>query len=115
MMRNRRIDKGTSLKMFKIQLWLQILPVVALLATFLLLFNVFRSSVPRYERGRLIAYCLLQIDYRLSKSMNVVSIIALWYLIYLMIFKSILSNNIKSNSVVSCAPHGDFNGTIQLR
>ena len=105
MVENCRIDKAAaSLKMFKIELWLRILPVLALLFTLLLLLKLVRAShLSLCERGRMIAYCLFQIDYKLSKHLNAVSFIALFYLIYLMIFKSILSNNIKSNSIVSSA------------
>lgn len=102
MLRTHRIDRGGagSLKMFKIEIWCRILPVVALLATFLLLLKTVKASGSLYERSRLIAYCLFQIDFKLSKQLNAISFIALFYLIYLMIFKSILSNNIKSNSIV---------------
>lgn len=101
MLRTARIYKaGASLNMFKIELWLKILPVVAFLFIFLLLFSVVKVS-HLFERARLIGYCLFQVNYQLCKSINAISLIALFYLIYLTIFKSILSNNIKSNSVVS--------------
>ena len=93
---------GASLKMFKIELWLQMLPVAALVFTFLLLFNLVKVS-HLYERANLIGHCLFQMNYQLCKPMNAISFIALSYLIYLMIFKAILCNNIKTNSIVSMA------------
>ena len=101
MLRTGRIYKDSaSLKMFKIELWLQILPVIAFLFTFLLLFSLVKVS-HLYERVNLIGHCLFQMNYQLTKPVNTISFIALSYLIYLMIFKAILANNIKTNSIVS--------------
>ena len=83
-----------SLHMFKLQIWLKLVPVVAFLLTFLLLFKLLKVCGTT-RKANLIAGCLFEVDFKLSKSLNVVSLIVLFYATYFMIFKSIVSNNIK--------------------
>ena len=91
--------QGTSLRMFDIEIWLQLAPILAFLCTFsLLLAMVPVSNLPK--KAKLIAGCLLDLDYTIASSMNAVSFITLFYMIYFMIFKSIVSNNIKTNSLI---------------
>ena len=91
--------EGASLKMFAIEIWLQLVPVLAFFFTFFLLLTI----VPvrsRIKRARLISYCLLDWDYAIARSTKAVSLITLFYCIYFMTYKSIISNNIKTNSLI---------------
>lgn len=92
-------QKGASLRMFNIEVWLQLLPILAFLLTFFLLMTVVPVS-NLLKRTKLIGQCLFEIDFTITRSMNAISFIALFYLIYFMIFKSIISNNIKTNSLM---------------
>ena len=85
--------------MFKLQIWLKLAPVLAFLLTFLLLFRLLKMR-SKVQKTNLIVSCLFEVDFKLSQSPNAVSLIVLFYLIYFMLFKSIVSNNIKSNSVL---------------
>lgn len=105
---------GASLNMLNIEFWSQLFATLALLFTGLLLFKMVKVSNIR-RRIELIANCLCEIDFRLSRARSAVSFIALSYLIYFMIFKSILSNNIKSNSVVSLRVPSEIKKTKSLK
>ena len=85
--------------MFKLQICLKLVPVLAFLFTFFLLFKLLKMS-GTIKKAQLIASCLFEVNFKLTQSLNAVSFLVLFYLIYSMIFKSILGNNIKSNSVI---------------
>ena len=93
-------DSGSSLNMLLIEIWLQLFSTLTLLFTGLLLFKMVKVFNIR-RRIELIVNCLWAVDFRASRARSAVSFIVLFYLVYMMIFKSILSNNIKSNTVVS--------------
>lgn len=96
---NRGNSDTCSLNMFDIEIWLKLLPILIFFLIFILLFNLVNNLNP-FERAKLILICLLEIDFKLTKSFNLVSFLVYFYLVYFMIFKSILSTNIKTNSVI---------------
>lgn len=92
-------QRGASLRMFDIEVWLQLVPILAFLLTFSLLLTIVPVS-NLLKRAQLIAHCLFDLDYTIARSTKAVSFIALFYMIYFMIYKSIISNNIKTNSLI---------------
>ena len=92
-------NKVISLNMFNVEIWLKLCPLLVFLFAFILLLKLvlIKSLV---KKIKLILNSLFSIDFKLTESMNAVSFVILFYLIYLMIFKSILSNSIKTNSVI---------------
>ena len=97
---NKKIANGAgSLKVFDIEVWLLFISMLAFLFTFIVLFKLIpdRNLVKKSE---MIANSLLEISYQLSRTSNLISLIIIFYSIYFRIYKSILTNNIKTNSVI---------------
>jgi hypothetical protein len=93
-------DKGaSSLSIFNIEIYLQILPIIAFFFTFFLSYIMINIS-SSIKKVKLILNNLLRSSITLTQSMDAVSFIVLFYSIYLMIFMSIISNNVKTNSVI---------------
>ena len=85
--------------MFEIEYYLAIFFVFMFLIMFFFLFKFLPIS-NFFKRAEIVAKNLFQIDFILTRNLNPISLIILFYMIYFMIFKSVLVNNIKSNSVV---------------
>lgn len=92
-------DSSSSLKMFKIEIWLILFTVLAFLFTFTFLFGIIRLS-NHIRKSELIINSLFEISFPLSRSLSAISLIILFYNVYFMIYKSILTNNIKTNTVI---------------
>ena len=88
-----------SLNMFNIEFEMQLFAVLAFLFTFILLLQIL-PILKLFKKVKLILNSLFDLEHKLTKSMNATSLIVLFYLIYFMIFKSILMTNIKTNSII---------------
>lgn len=90
-----------SLKMFEIEIWLILMPIIVFLLAIGFLFTGCRF-LPKFKKIKkirlieMIIFNLLGTVYHLSKKTNPISLIIVFYSIYFMIFKSMIINNIKS-------------------
>jgi len=99
LLKKNLVKDANSLKMFEIEYYLAIFFVFMFLIMFFFLFKFLPIS-NFFKRAEIVAKNLFQIDFILTRNLNPISLIILFYMIYFMIFKSVLVNNIKSNSVV---------------
>lgn len=88
-----------SLEMFKVELELKVLPVLF----FFLMFCFLYKLLPKFnctKKIELIIQNLFQVNYRLTRSMNLISLILIFYSLYHMVFLRILTNGVEANKVV---------------
>lgn len=89
----------TSLSMFEIESSLKFFSIFSIFLISILIFNIL-PSFNSTKKMILIVKNLIGIQHNLTKRLNIVSLILIFYMLYWMVFKSILSNNINSKKIV---------------
>lgn len=90
-------NRVTSLRIFNLQIWLLLFSILEFLFIFILIFK----SLPRFKRKtEHILRFLVESKFYFSKKFNRLSFLLFFYMVYVLFYKNMIINNIKSTKVL---------------